>query len=143
MNPLDTLIGSSTEISPDNVKTGDWVMVVDSGRITIKRVTHVFDGGVIDDVNTYDLYPFYPSDNPENLSGGLYLVMSDPLEYSVDVGSLMMVTTEKFPQEVLVVRSPTNYWVVIGKGYPGNFTEPVYDHQILTFREFNEEDILS
>lgn len=118
-------------------------MVVSVGRITIKRVTHVFDGGVLDDVSTYDLYPFYPTDNQENLAGSLYLVMSEPLGYSVDVGSLMMVTTDKFPQEVLVVRSPSNYWVVIGKGYPGNFTEPVYDYQILTFREFNEEDILA
>lgn len=143
MNPLDNLIDISTEISPDEVKTGDWVMVETYGKITIKRVTHVLDGGVLEDINTYDLYPFYPTDNQENLGGKLYLVMSEPLGYSVDVGSLMMVTTEKFSQEVLVVRSPSNYWVVIGKGYPSNFTEPIYDYQILTFREFNEEDILA
>lgn len=143
MNPLENLVDTSTEITPEEVMTGDWVMVVTYGKITIKRVTHVLDGGVLEGRNTYDLYPFFPSDNQENLEGKLYLVMPEPLGYSVDVGSLMMVTTEKFSQEVLVVRSPSNYWVVIGKGYPSNFTEPIYDYQILTFREFDEEDILA
>lgn len=143
MNPLENLIDTSTEITPEEVVTGDWVMVVTYGKFTIKRVTHVLDGGELEGSNTYDLYPFYPTDNQENLVGKLYLVMSEPLGYGVDAGSLMMVTTEKFSQEVLVVRSPSNYWVVIGKGYPSNFTEPIYDYQILTFREFDEEDILA
>lgn len=138
MNPLETLINSSTVVSPEEVQSGDWVMVVSVGNIAIKRVTHVLEGD-----NSFDLYPFDPTQNPVNAKGKLYLTMSEPLGYSVEVGSLMMVTTEKFTKEVLVVRSPSNYWVVIGKGYPNNFTEPIYDQQIITFREFNEEDILA
>ena len=59
MNPLETLINSSTVVSPEEVQSGDWVMVVSVGNITIKRVTHVLEGD-----NSFDLYPFDPTQNP-------------------------------------------------------------------------------
>lgn len=140
MNKVENLFPELVEINHDDVQIGDWIMFDSSRGLVVHRVISVqINSGI------YDIKLFNESEGPQTDildAVGMYLVKSEPVLYDVTVGSLMMVTTEKFTLETLVVRSPGEYWIVIDKRYPDNFTETVYDNEVITFRELDEDGIV-
>lgn len=139
INNIGELFSQLTAITPEQVENGDWILIEKSSGFVIHRVQSVeFNDG------NYDLTLLSGTNGlySETIQGTtLYLICHDPIPYETVLGSMMFVTTSKFSTEVLVVRTPQNHWMVIDKDLPQNFTEAVYDSDILNYREIVEGDL--